>query len=240
MTPFLSIVIPAYNEAGRIPETLALIKDFLETQQYTAEVIVVDDGSRDSTVETVQRYMQRFPELRLIKNKVNKGKGAVVRQGMLEARGVYRLFTDADNSTPITEISKLLHYIPHYDVVIGSRYLREDSIKIRQPLKRRIISRSSNFVIQTLLLPGVKDTQCGFKLFSAKAAEEIFSRESMAGWSFDIELLVIAKQRRFSVKEVPVVWYDAKNSTFHAGKEAKKFIQDLLEIYRRSKDGIYQ
>ncbi len=238
--PYLSIVIPAYNEEHRLPETLALVKDFVEEQDYLVEVLIIDDGSTDNTADVVRHAARRFPQLRLIANQTNKGKGGVVKQGMLEAKGEYRLFTDADSSTPITELKKLLPFASRYDVVIGSRYLEPGSIKVRQPIKRRIISRTCNLVIQLLLLPGIKDTQCGFKLFSARAAEDIFNRQSMRGWSFDIELLVIAKQHAYKVKEVPVDWFDAKRSTFHASRDAATFIRDLRTIYRRYREGGYQ
>ena len=237
---YLSIVIPAYNEVHRLPETLALVKDFVESKSYDCEVLVVDDGSKDDTVAIAQKYAKRFPALRVITNQKNKGKGGVVKQGMLQAEGQYRLFTDADNSTPISELEKLLAFTPEYSIIIGSRYLQADSIKVKQPFKRQVVSRLSNLAIQTLLLPGIRDTQCGFKLFSAQATEDIFSRQIKKGWSFDIELLTIAKQRGYKIKEVPVDWFDAKRSTFHASKEAGAFVEDLLDIYRRSRNGEYE
>ena len=237
---YLSIIIPAFNEEQRIPATLKAIKEFVDSQKYDTEVLVVDDGSMDATVQVCRQYREYFPELRVVSNSINKGKGEVVRQGMLAAQGHYRLFADADNSTPISELPKLLKFVSRYDVIIGSRYLDPTSIKVQQPFRRRLISRTANFVIRNFLLPGIYDTQCGFKLFSAKATEDIFSRQSMKGWSFDIELLTIAKQRKYTVKEVPVDWFDAKNSTFHASKNAGRFLKDLWELYKRVRVGFYQ
>ena len=237
----LSIVIPAYNEGLRLPDTLTLVKEYVDThEKMSIEVLVVDDGSKDNTVDLVRQRMERFPELRIIENKINKGKGKVVKQGMLESKGNYRLFMDADHSTPINELDKLLQFIPEHDVIFGSRYLDSKSIKVKQPLKRRIISRISNLIIQFLLLPNIKDTQCGFKLFSAQAAEDVFSIQRMEGWSFDIELLTIAKLHGYALKEVPVDWFDAKHSTFHASKEAGKFLKDLWTIYRLAHTKQYQ
>ncbi|MBU6389259.1 glycosyltransferase family 2 protein [Patescibacteria group bacterium] len=237
--PYLSVIIPAYNEAERLPETLVLLKDFLERQEYPSEVIVVDDGSKDRTVELAKEIQNRFPELRIIENAQNRGKGAVVRQGILAARGRYRLFMDADNSTPATEIPHLLKEVPKYEVVIGSRYLHKDSIKIKQSWKRRVLSRAGNFLIQLLALPGIKDTQCGFKLFSSEAAGRIFSRQTMTGWSFDFELLAIAKQLGYVIKEVPVDWFDAKQSTLRASRAYSSSLRDLLILRSRLRQHFY-
>lgn len=239
-SPFLSIVIPAYNEERRLPETLAILKDFVDEQEYETEVLVVDDGSTDGTVAVVKKAMRRFPQLRLIENAQNKGKGGVVRQGMLEARGEYRLFTDADNSTPITELPKLLAHIPAYDVVIGSRYLEKGSIKIKQPLKRRILSRSSNWLIRHTVLPGIKDTQCGFKLFSAAAAQQVFSQQSTEGWLFDVEVLTIAHTLGLKIREVPVEWFDAKRSTIRASRAAVSSLKELQQIRGRVRGAQYR
>jgi dolichyl-phosphate beta-glucosyltransferase len=238
--PFLSVVIPAYNEAERLPETLALVRDYVEQQDFETEVLVVDDGSTDSTVERVEEMMHRFPQLKLIKNEKNKGKGGVVRQGMLAAAGEYRLFMDADHSTAITEFDKFRPLLGKFDVIIGSRYLEKGSIKVKQPLKRRIISRMGNLLIQSLLLPGIVDTRCGFKCFTAKSAEEVFQYETVNGWAFDDEVLTITRERGFSIKEVPVDWYDAKESKLRAAHAAAKSYQDLKVINRRRKQGAYK
>jgi dolichyl-phosphate beta-glucosyltransferase len=231
---YLSLVIPAYNEEHRLPQTLLKIKDFLNKQKYTFEVLVVDDGSTDRTVEKIKEIAHDFPQLRLITNTENKGKGGVVKQGMLEAGGKYRLFMDADYSTPISEVEKLLRWVPRYQVVIGSRYLEPGSIKIRQPLKRRILSRASNLVIRLLAVPGIKDTQCGFKLFSAEATAGIFPLQTMDGWSFDFELLHIARKQGYEIKEVAVDWYDSDRSTLRASRAALKSLRDLFAISLRS------
>jgi glycosyltransferase involved in cell wall biosynthesis len=238
--PHLSIVIPAYNEAERLPETLALVRDYLEQQSFSAEVVVVDDGSTDGTVALVREMIARFPTLRLIENTANKGKGGVVRQGMLEALGRYRLFMDADHATPITELTKLLPYIQDYDIVIGSRYINKQSIKVKQPWRRRLVSRTGNWLIQRLVLPGVIDTQCGFKLFSAAAAERVFSRQTMAGWAFDVELLTIAHQLGLRIMEVPVDWYDAKDSKLRAAHAALASLRDVRQIRKNVQHGMYQ
>jgi dolichyl-phosphate beta-glucosyltransferase len=239
MSTYLSIVIPAFNEEKRLPETLALVRDWVERQSFSVEVLVVDDGSTDGTVGVVRETVKRFPQLRLVENAHNKGKGAVVAQGMLEAKGEVRLFMDADASTPIGEAEKLLKHVQDFPVVIGSRYLHPDSIKVRQPLKRRVVSRLWNVVIQSSLLPGIRDTQCGFKLFSAEAAKSIFTKQHVAGWLFDVETLTIARHLGYAVKEVPVDWYDAKDSKLRAVRAGWRALKDLSGIRRRLRHGTY-
>lgn len=236
---FLSVVIPAYNEALRLPETLVLLREFLQKQNYSYEVLIINDGSEDNTAEVVKEMLPEFKGLVLIDNQQNSGKGKVVRQGVLAAQGEYRLFMDADGSTPVQEIGKLLKEVPAYQIVIGSRYLHSGSIKVKQPWKRRFLSRSGNFLIRLLLVPGIKDTQCGFKLFSAKAAQDIFSRQTMSGWSFDLELLTIARHLGYAIKEVPVDWFDAKRSTLRATKAAWRSLRDLWQIRRNLKLNLY-
>lgn len=238
--PHLSVIIPAYNEAERLPETLDLVRGYLERQSFDTEVLVVDDGSTDATVAKVQEMQAHFPQLKLITNTANKGKGGVVRQGMLAASGDFRLFMDADHSTAITELDKFLPFLGKFDVIIGSRYLEKGSIKIKQSWKRRAISRTSNFLIQRSLLPGIIDTQCGFKLFSAKAAQEIFARQTMQGWAFDVEVLTIARIHGFTIKEVPVDWYDAKQSKLRAIHAGARSYQDLRTIKQKVRAGAYQ
>lgn len=231
--PRLSIIIPAYNEESRLPNTLREIQNCINKQSYKTEVLVVDDGSTDGTVQAVKDIAQKFPQLRLIENEVNKGKGGVVRQGMLSAKGDWRLFADADNSTPICQVEKLLKETENYEVIIGSRYLKADSIKIKQPWKRRVLSRTGNLLVQMLLLPGIKDTQCGFKLFSADAAEKIFEKQTMTGWAFDMEVLTIAKKLGYQIKEVPVDWFDVANSRLRAFRSAVKSLRDVFLIFLR-------
>ncbi|HSI21199.1 MAG TPA: dolichyl-phosphate beta-glucosyltransferase [Verrucomicrobiae bacterium] len=237
--PHISIVIPAYNEADRLPETLALVRDYLEQQSFEAEVLVVDDGSTDDTVKKVQEMQERFPQLKLIANEKNKGKGGVVRQGMLAAQGDYRLFMDADYATPITELDKFLPYLGQFDIIIGSRYLNGGSIRVKQPLQRRIVSRIGNLLIQQSLLRGIVDTQCGFKLFTAAAAERVFKKQSMDGWVFDVEVLSIARQLGLTIKEISVDWYDAKQSKLRAVHAAAKSYSDLKVVKKKIREGAY-
>jgi dolichyl-phosphate beta-glucosyltransferase len=167
--PFLSVIIPAYNEAKRLPLTLIDVDKHLQEQEYSYEILVVNDGSTDETAEIVNRFVPLIQNLKLIDNAENKGKGAVVRQGMLLAKGTWRVFMDADNSTSVVEFNKMIPYFKNgYEVVIGSRHVKGSKMSPPQPFYKRILGNAGNLMIQALLLPGIWDTQCGFKCFSRK------------------------------------------------------------------------
>lgn len=237
---YLSVVIPAYNEEKRIEKTLKKVKEYLGRQKYQWEVIVVSDGSKDETARVVTETISRWSNFRLIDNKVNQGKGGVVKQGMLEARGEWRLFMDADNSTDVSEVEKLWPFTEkeRYEIVIGSRYLDKSSIKIKQPLLRRLTSRIGNFLVRTQLGINMVDTQCGFKLFSAKASEDIFPKQTILRWGFDMEILAIAIKKGYKIKEVPVAWYDAEGSHVQKG-QAIKTLKELWAIKKNLMRGKY-
>jgi dolichyl-phosphate beta-glucosyltransferase len=227
-------VIPAYNEARRLPATLTAVSEYLERQpDLDAEVIVVDDGSTDGTGAAVRGMPNNGRPPRVLGFEHNRGKGAAVREGMLAASGDFVLFMDADNSTRVTEVEKLLEEAgPERPVVIGSRYVRPGSIKIKQPWYRVAISRAGNRVIQLLLLPGIQDTQCGFKLFSGQAAGELARSLTMDGFSFDMELLVNAKRLGYPITEVPVNWYDTPGARLRPIRSTLQTFRDLLRIRR--------
>ncbi len=204
---YLSIIIPAYNEENRIGKTLQQINDYLKNQSYDYEIIVVNDGSKDRTSKVVLSLAEQIPNLRLIDNKKNNGKGFVVRQGMQEAKAEYRLFTDADNSTPISEIEKFIPLFGKHDIIIGSRAIKGADIKNPQPLFRRIIGKIFNLMVQILTrLWGIWDTQCGFKCLSKKSAEQILPLCKIDRFAFDPEILIIAKKLGYEIKQVPIVW----------------------------------
>ena len=205
--PFLSVIIPAYNEAKRLPLTLIDIDKHLEQQEYSYEILVVNDGSTDETAEIVSRFMPLIQNLKLIDNKENKGKGAAVRQGMLLAKGTWRLFMDADNSTSIVEFNKMIPYFKeNYEVVIGSRDVKGAKKSPAQAFYKTIMGNIGNLIIQSLLIPGIWDTQCGFKCFSDEAAERIFNLTKIDRWGFDAESLVLAKTLGYKIKEMPIFW----------------------------------
>lgn len=204
----LSVIIPAYNEAERITKTLFSIHEYLSIKGYDYEIIVVIDGSCDDTVSVVTSLKLKIKNLKLISNEINRGKGSVVRQGMLQAKGEYRLFMDADNSTTIDHIEKFWPYTEKYDVIIGSRRVIGADIRQAQPWYKDILGRLGNWWIQLWTLRGIKDTQAGFKLFSATAVDSIFSKTTINRWGFDFEALAIAKARNLSIKEVPILWKD--------------------------------
>jgi glycosyltransferase involved in cell wall biosynthesis len=208
----LSVIVPAYNEEKRLPETLKKVREYLNKQKYTSEVIVVDDGSKDKTHDIAEDLVKDWEGFKVVSYTPNRGKGFAVKTGMLAARGQWRLLMDADNSTDISEIEKLLKYKEDFEVIIGSRYLNKDSIKIKQPLSRRIVSRLGNILVRLVL--GIKsgDTQCGFKLFSATVADKIFPLQAIDRWGFDMEILTIAIRHGYKIKEVAVDWYDAEGS----------------------------
>lgn len=227
--PFLSVIIPAYNEAGRLPLTLIDIDKHLDEQEYSYEIIVVNDGSTDHTAEIVKRFIPLITNLRLIDNEENKGKGAAVRMGMLEAKGLWRLFMDADNSTSIVEFNKMIPYFKSgYEVVIGSRSVKGSRSIPPQSVFRRILGRIGNLIIQLFLLPGIHDSQCGFKCFSEDSAKRIFSLIKIERWGFDAESLVVAKALGYKVKELPVFWV---NSAITQVK-FKDYLQVLFETVK--------
>ncbi|MGB4704912.1 MAG: dolichyl-phosphate beta-glucosyltransferase [Candidatus Saccharicenans sp.] len=234
--PYLSIVIPAFNEEKRIGFTLFLIKDYLESRKIEAEVILVDDGSQDRTAEVAREVMADYPRFRLIQLPVNRGKGAAVRTGMLEASGELILFTDADLSTPIEEMEKLLPLAREgYQVVIGSRALPGSEIKKRQGWLRERMGKFFNLLVRLLVLRGFRDTQCGFKLFQREAARNVFSRLQTDGFAFDVEALVLALSAGYRVAEVPVVWINHPESRVRLFRSSLKMFCELLKIRQRKK-----
>jgi dolichyl-phosphate beta-glucosyltransferase len=237
----LSIVIPAYNESRRLPATLAAIAEYLELTDASAEVIVVDDGSSDNTAQAARSVPGKGMPPKVIGFEGNRGKGAAVKEGMLAAKGDYVLFMDADNSTHITEVEKLLPVAEAgTPVVVGSRYLDEDSIKLKQPWYRVWISRNGNRLIRYTILPGVIDTQCGFKLFSREAAQAIANKLTMERFSFDIELLVVAQQLGYGITEVAVNWYDTPGTRLRPIRSALRTLKDLVVIKINQLRGRYK
>lgn len=211
--PYLSVIIPAYNEAKRLPLTLADIDNYLTKKaKFSYEIVVVNDGSTDETADIIKRFIPLVKNLRLINNEENKGKGGVVRQGMLEAKGEIRLFTDADNSTSIDQFEEMIPFFDppagrkKFSVVIGSRSIKGARLEPAQPIYRQIPGKLGNLIIQALVLPRIWDTQCGFKAFRKEAAEKIFSLSRISGWGFDVEALALAKQLGYEIKEIPVRW----------------------------------
>lgn len=226
--PFLSVVIPAYNESRRLPLTLLDLDRHLSEEKYTYEIIVVNDGSKDDTAEIVKKFISFVPNLRLIDQK-NTGKGGAVKHGMMEAKGRYRLFMDSDNSTSIEHFDKMLPLFEEgYDVVICSRAHKESKLTPAQPITRQIPGRMGNLFIQMLVLPGIWDTQCGFKAFSEKTAQEVFKAQKLTGWGFDVEILAVAKQLGFKIGQIPVTWVNDLDS--RVGMSA--YIQVLIDTMK--------
>jgi dolichyl-phosphate beta-glucosyltransferase len=231
--PFeLSIVIPAFNEENRIKNTLLIVRDFLEEKGIHAEIIVVNDGSFDRTKEIVKKFQQKIPNLKLVDLNKNHGKGFAVKRGVEASMGALILFTDADNSTPIEEFKKLLRKMKETkaQIAIGSRYLHDSDVQIKQPIHRIMMGRIANFLIRLFLIDGIRDTQCGFKLFEHKAAKEIFSFQKVKRFAFDMEAIVIANNLNYKIVEVPVSWFNSPESRVRPIKDASRTLKDLIYI----------
>ncbi|MDB5267026.1 MAG: hypothetical protein JWP58_66 [Hymenobacter sp.] len=225
----LSLIIPAFNEAHRIGPTLRRVHRFLAARPASFEILVVDDGSKDDTVALVTALAGELPGLRVLCSPANRGKGHAVRRGMLAATGHVRLFSDADGSTPIDELDPLLRALAAgADIAIGSRYLAGSRVTRPQPWFRRVWSRLVNRVVQRVLLPGVADTHCGFKAFTAAAATHTFAACTVDGWSFDLEVLARARAHGLSIREVPVRWENDERSKARIGQLPQEFRQ----VYR--------
>lgn len=234
MTLDLSVVIPAYNEAERLPPTLRRVREYLETWGGSYEILVVDDGSKDETVARAEAA-----GVRVLRNGVNRGKGYSVRHGMLAAQGARRLMTDADLSTPMEELPRLLKIMDEgYGVVIASRALPGANLEIRQPWYRENSGRVFNLCVRLLALPGLHDTQCGFKLFSAEAARDAFTTARLDGFSFDVEALFLARRQGHRIAEIPVTWRNDAASRVGALSGFVAFL-DLLRIRTNAWAGHY-
>lgn len=230
--PYLSIVVPAYNEASRLPTTMASIGHYLRHADFAWEVRVVDDGSTDRTADVVAMTSAFEPRIVLQREK-HRGKGGAVRAGMLAARGSVRLICDADLSVTIDEVAKFLARVPeHADVAIGCREC-EGSIRVGEPERRHIMGRAFNKLVRRLVLPQFTDTQCGFKLYSAAAAKAVFERVTIDGWAFDVEALVIAHQLGYRIETVPVTWHYASDSRVSPVRDALLMARDVLRVRSR-------
>ncbi len=238
MSLFLSVIIPAYNEEKRLLSTLESVAAFLSTQTYEYEVLVVENGSRDRTLAIAEEFAHQHPHFRALHEEQN-GKGRAVQRGMLEAIGEYRFMCDADLSMPIGELPR---FLPPQQAdaanVIGSREAK-GAVRYNEPPYRHLGGRLINLIIRLLALPRLHDTQCGFKCFRADAALDLFNSQTTMGWSFDIELLYIAKLRRYRVVELPIPWYFSADSKVKPLPDAIKLCFDILTIRRNARRGVY-
>lgn len=239
-SPSLSIVIPAYNEGARIEHALDRVLTCVAERHWDAEVLVVDDGSSDNTDEIVRRWMLIHPNLHLIHNEGNRGKGFSVRNGILQSVGETVLFTDADLSSPIEEAERLFAALEAgADVAIGSRWLDKQRQTIHQPLYRRFFGRCFNWVTRKVMGLPYKDTQCGFKAFKRDAAQVIFRLQTIERWGFDPELLFIARKLGYKIVEVPVTWGHDERSRISYLKDGMKMLEEMAQIRRNSLRGRY-
>lgn len=225
--PFLSIIIPVFNEEKRIKK-LTEISDYLKSQKYSRELIIINDGSTDKTNRILKSLKHKL-KFKLISYTPNLGKGFAIKTGMMEAKGKYRMFLDVDLSTPINELERFLPSCKKYDIVIGSRKLKASNLLIRQSFIREHLGKMFTTLSQMILGLNVSDFTCGFKCFSQKAAEQIFPRQKIKGWSFDSEILYIGKIKKFAIKEIPVTW---KNDPRTRVKFPQDIINSLTELFK--------
>jgi glycosyltransferase involved in cell wall biosynthesis len=236
-----SLIIPAYNESNRIRPSLDQILKYIEEQHWQAEVLVVNDGSQDNTAQIVKEYGRTHPQVQLLENGRNRGKGFSVRNGMLHARGDICLLSDADLSSPITEAQKLFDAIAQgADIAIGSRWLQAELQTERQPLYRQLFGRIFNLLLRIVLGLNFKDTQCGFKAFRRDAAQQIFALQKIERWGFDPEILFLARQFGFRVVEVPVVWAHSAGTRLHPFRDGLLMGLEILRVRWNAWTGNYR
>ncbi len=237
--PLLSIIIPAHNEERRLPLSLTSIATFLQEQPYEAEILVVENGSEDNTTGIVQEFMERYPFIRLLTVET-RGKGLAVKQGMLAAYGDYRFMCDADLSMRIEELANFIPLAKDdgYDIVIGSREA-PGAQRINEPEYRHLMGRVNNWIIKLMALRGFDDTQCGFKLFSRRAAEDLFAVQRTNGIGFDVELLFIAKRRGYKIYELPVMWYFDPESKMNLIDDTLAMLGEIWAIRQNWRKGLY-
>lgn len=232
-----SIIIPTYNEEKRISKTIKKILEFLENKK-DFELIVVNDGSKDKTSQVVTSF--KDTNIRLLEFSPNHGKGFAVKQGMLNAKGEIILFSDADLSTPIEEFDKLLKYIKNFDIVIGSRSIKGANVVKHQPFYRELMGKIFNKIVRLFTIKGIIDTQCGFKMFTQKAAKDVFSRTKINGFGFDVEALFIARKLGYKIKEVPITWINDEQTKISPIKDSLKMFIEVLKVRINYWKGYYK
>ena len=239
MKPYLSVIIPSYNEMKNIERNvLDEVFLYLKKQDYSWEVLLSDDGSTDGTTEELKKIATKDKRIKVIKN-IHAGKGPTVQSGMLKSLGEWVLFTDFDQSTPISEIEKLFEYKDNHQVIIGSREI-SGAQRDKEPLHRHIMGKGFNFLVQTLAIPGIHDTQCGFKLFQSKANKDIFSNLVVYGrteerhdaftGAFDVEALYLANKKGYKVKEVPIIWHHNETDRVSPLKDSVRMLRDIIKV----------
>lgn len=237
--PYLSIILPAHNEEARLPKTLDEIDTFVQNQPYPVEVVLVENGSSDRTFALAQEYAARRPYLMVV-HEEQRGKGRAVRTGMLAARGDYRIFCDVDFSMPVAEINRFIPpALPGSEVTIGSREA-PGAVRYGEPYYRHMSGRIFNTLVRWIALPGLQDTQCGFKCFRGDIADEIFPLQTNNGWTFDVEVLFIARQRGHRIVEVPIPWYFNPESKIRLLRDSWYMVLDLIRFRRNGLAGKYR
>jgi len=239
--PHISVVIPAYNEELRLPHYLDEVISYLEGRHLAYEVLVVDDGSRDGTAAVVERCRTRYPHLQLLRLPQNCGKGAAVRAGMLAAQGRLRLFADADGATPISELERLeLAIADGAEVAIASRALKGTTTKVKGTLHRKVMGTVFNTLVQLLAVSGLKDTQCGFKLFTETAVYQTFSYQVIDDFGFDVEILFLAQRSGLPIAEVPVNWQDIPGTKVRLVRDSLRMLRDVMSVRANALRGLYR
>jgi dolichyl-phosphate beta-glucosyltransferase len=237
-SPFLTIVIPAYNEETRLPRSLAAVAEFVEAQPYPSEVLIVDDGSSDRTAEIVEQFAAQHPCVRLVRA-AHGGKGHAVKTGMTQAKGEYAFLCDADLAMPITELSKFLPPQQNsYHVAIGSREVK-GAVRYSEPAYRHLMGRVFNWLVKVAAVPGFEDTQCGFKCFHREVIDDLFSHQTIDGWGFDVEVLFIAQKRGYRIIEVPIHWYYQTESKVHPVRDTVRMIREIIKVRQNDRQGVY-
>lgn len=235
---FLSIIFPAHNEASRLPDTLKKVDDFVKRQSFTYEVLIVENASSDATLRIAREFASEHEYATVIHDDL-AGKGRAVQKGMLAARGAYRFICDVDLSMPVEEI---IHFLPPelngYDVAIASREAK-GAVRYGEPAYRHFVGRVFNSLVQILTLPELNDTQCGFKCFTARAAETLFPKMTIFGWTFDVEILAIARQKKYRLVEVPIPWYYQPRSKINVLRDSANMAIDLFRIRKNLHKGVY-
>jgi len=236
--PRLSIVVPAYNEARRLPVTLGRLASFAASRPFVTEVLVVDNASTDATKAVVMEFASRCPAVRYL-HEATRGKGAAVRAGVMAASGEYILFSDADLAVPVEESDNFLPpRVPDCDIAIGSREAK-GARRYGEPFRRHLMGRAFNLLVRGLLLPGLQDTQCGFKAFRRDVARDLFSAGTVHGWSFDVEILHIARLRGYRIAEIPVQWYYGEESKVRPLRDTWRMLNEILKIRENGRKGLY-